>query len=89
MEDVRAELDGGPVLRAGARRMLQAVIESTFATIRHRTRRTKGADSRTATLTMVFKLALEAHKRWHRLQGYNLIPLVAQGVRFVEMDKAA
>ena len=66
-------------------------IESTFATIRHRTRRTKGAGSRTATLTMVFKLALEAQKRWHRLQGYNLIPLVAQGVRFVdgELDQAA
>ena len=66
-------------------------IESTFATVRHRTRRTKGAGSRAATLTMVFKLALEAQKRWHRLQGYNLIPLVAQGVRFVdgEIDQAA
>ena len=39
----------------------------------------------------VFKLALEAQKRWDRLQGYNLPPLVAQGVRFVdgEIDQAA
>ena len=66
-------------------------IESTFATVRLRTRRTKGAGSRMAALTMVFKLAREAQKRWHRLQGYNLIPLVLQGVRFVdgEADQAA
>ena len=42
-------------------------IESTFATVRHRTRQTKGCGSRKATLSMVFKLGLEAQKRWRRL----------------------
>src|SRR6476619_1486090 len=49
-------------------------IESTFATVRLRTHRTKGCGSRIATLTMVFKLALEAQKHWRRLQGFELIP---------------
>ena len=54
-------------------------IESTYATVRHRTRRTKGCGSREATLTMVFKLALEAEKTWRRLAGSNYLPLVMQG----------
>ena len=44
-------------------------IESTFATVRHRTRQTKGCGSRTATLMMVFKLATEAEKHWRRLNS--------------------
>ena len=59
-------------------------IESTFATVRLRTKRTKGCGSRTATLTMVFKLALEAEKTWKRLKGYNLIPLVLEEREFVD-----
>lgn len=43
------------------------------------TRRTKGCGSRTATLTMVWKLALEAEKTWRRLPGFKLIPLVMEG----------
>jgi transposase-like protein len=54
-------------------------IESTFATVRHRTRQTKGCGSVQATLTMVFKLALGAQNTWLRLRGSNLIPLVAEG----------
>jgi IS5 family transposase len=42
-------------------------IESTFATVGLRTHRTKGSGSRIATLTMVFKLGLEAQKHWRRL----------------------
>lgn len=57
-------------------------IESTFATVRHRTRRTKGCGSRTATMTMVFKLALEAEKKWRRLNGHTLIAKVIRGVIF-------
>src|ERR1700755_1806327 len=56
-------------------------IESTFATVRLRTHRTKGCGSRLATLTMVFKLGLEAQKHWRRLQGFELIPKVFTGVR--------
>lgn len=57
-------------------------IESTFATIRHRTRQTKGCGSRSTTLSMVFKLAMSAEKRWKRLHGYKLIDKVVRGVKF-------
>jgi transposase-like protein len=57
-------------------------IESTFATVRHRTRQTKGCGSRTATLSMVFKLALEAESNWRRLNGHDLIAKVIEGVKF-------
>jgi len=59
-------------------------IESTFATVRLRHRRTKGSGSRTACLTMVFKLALSAEKRWRLLNGSALLPEVNRGVRFVD-----
>ena len=59
-------------------------IESTFATVRLRTARTKGCGSRTACLTMVFKLARCAEKHWRRLNGKELIPEVIQGVNFVD-----
>ena len=59
-------------------------IESTFATVRLRTKRTKGCGSRKATLTMVFKLALEAQRTWKKLKGHNLIPLVLQKKVFVD-----
>ncbi len=59
-------------------------IESTYATVRLRTKKTKGCGSRMATLTMVFKLALEAEKTWRRLTGHKQIELVMQGRRFVD-----
>ncbi len=67
-------------------------VESTFATVRLRTKRTKGCGSRLATLTMVFKLALEAEKTWQRIRGHHLIGKVIEGIKFVNgeiMDKAA
>jgi transposase-like protein len=63
-------------------------IESTFATVRLRHRRTKGSGSRTACLTMVFKLARAAEKRWRRLNGSALLREVIRGVRFVDGIKA-
>ncbi len=57
-------------------------IESTFSTVRHRTRQTKGCGSRKATMMMVFKLAEQAQKHWRRLNGYKLIPKVIEGVKF-------
>lgn len=60
------------------------VIESTFATVRHRTRQTKGCGSRMATLTMVFKLSREAEKHWRRIAGYELIEKVIQGIKFID-----
>ena len=67
-------------------------IESTFATVRHRSRQTKGCGSRTATLTMVFKLAREAEKRWRKINGHQLLDKVLRGVQFkdgIEREKAA
>ena len=59
-------------------------IESTFSTVRHRTRQTKGCGSRIAALTMVFKLATDAEKHWRRLRGYKLITQVIEGVPFID-----
>ncbi len=73
-------------------------IESTFATVRHRTRQTKGCGSRAATLMMVYMadvqsaLGREAEKRWRRLNGHQLMTKVLVGVRYedgIEMEKAA
>jgi transposase-like protein len=59
-------------------------IESTFATVRLRTVRTKGCGSRTACLTMVFKLARCAEKHWRKLNGSDLIAEVVRGIVFVD-----
>jgi len=59
-------------------------IESTFATVRLRTTKTKGCGSRIATLSMVFKLTMEAAKTWKRLKGHQLILLVLENRKFVD-----
>ena len=59
-------------------------IESTFATVRLRTNKTKGCGSRMACLTMVFKLVQCAERHWRRLNGSTLLPEVIQGVRFAD-----
>ncbi|MGH8163063.1 MAG: IS256 family transposase [Rhodanobacteraceae bacterium] len=58
-------------------------IESVFATVRHRTVRTKGALSQDTAKLMVFKLVTAAAKTWRRLQGENQLPKVVQGVTFI------
>lgn len=66
-------------------------IESVFATVRHRTVRTKGALSQDTARLMVFKLVMAAAKTWRRLKGENQLPKVVQGVRFrngVEVSEA-
>ena len=57
-------------------------IESTFATVRLRQRRTKGCGSREASLTMVFMLARQAEARWRRLNGSELMVHVLEGKKF-------
>ncbi len=59
-------------------------IESTFATVRLRTKRTKGCGSRAACLAMVFKLTMCAEKTWRALNGSALLPEVIRGVQFVD-----
>jgi transposase-like protein len=57
-------------------------IESTFATVRHRTIRSKNCLSNKTALAMVFKLVEAAQRSWRRLRGYNQLPKVVQGVKF-------
>jgi putative transposase len=57
-------------------------IESVFATVRHRTVRTKGALSQDTARLMVFKLVMAAAKTWRRLKGEIQLPKVIQGVTF-------
>ena len=57
-------------------------IESVFATVRHRTVRTKGSLSQRTARLMVFKLVSAAAKTWRRLKGENQLPKVVRGVRF-------
>jgi putative transposase len=57
-------------------------IESTFATVRHRTVKTRGCISRESLLSMVFKLAVVAEQRWRRLKGSERVGEVLRGVVF-------
>lgn len=57
-------------------------IESTFATVRHRTGKTKGCLSRKTGLAMAFKLMMSAQAKWRKLDGANRIPEIVQGVEF-------
>ena len=55
-------------------------IESTFATVRHRTKRTKGCLSRKTGLAMAFKLMMSAQGKWRKLDGQNRLPeIIADG----------
>src|ERR1700747_1044739 len=56
-------------------------IESVFATVRHRTVRTKGSLSPTTAKLMVFKLVIAASKTWRRIKGTNKLPKDIEGVR--------
>jgi transposase-like protein len=60
------------------------VIESSFATIRHRTVRSKGCLSNKTALAMIFKLAEAAERSWRRLDGHNQLPKVILGVKFAD-----
>jgi len=69
-------------------------IESTFATVRHRTDRTRGAVSRESIVPFVFKLARVAERTWRKLNGFEFLAKVITGVRFhdgieVREDSAA
>jgi putative transposase len=58
------------------------VIESSLATVRHRTVRSKGCLSNKTALAMIFKLAEAAEKSWRRLDGHNQLPKLILGVKF-------
>ena len=57
-------------------------IESTFSTVRLRTKRARNCGSRETTLAMVYKLLESAQKNWKRLKGFGLLTLVVNNVKF-------
>ena len=57
-------------------------IESAFATVRLRTKKSRNCGSRDSTLAMVFKLMESAQKRWIKIRGFNLLTLVVNNVKF-------
>ena len=57
-------------------------IESAFATVRLRTKKSKNCGSRDTTLAMVYKLMQSAQKRWIKIRGFQLLTLVANNVEF-------
>ena len=66
------------------------VIESSFATIRHRTDRTKGCLTRDGMLAMIYKLGQSAERSWRRLRGFEWLAKVVEGAKFsdgVEVKK--
>jgi hypothetical protein len=58
------------------------VIESSFATVRHRTDRTKGCLTRDRMLAMIYKLGLCAERSWRRLRGFEWLAKIVDGVKF-------
>jgi len=63
-------------------------IESAFATIRHRTDRTKGCVSRATLLGLVYRLGMSAQTRWRRLRGFERLGELIAGVKFVDGVRA-
>ncbi len=59
-------------------------IESTFSTVRLRTKKTRGCVSRITILTMVFRLGLSAEKGWRKLRGFRQLADVVNGVKFID-----
>ena len=62
-------------------------IESTFATVRLRSKRSRNCGSRAPTLAMVFKLLQSAEKRWKRIKGFSKLELVVNNVRFQDGEQ--
>ena len=58
------------------------VIESSFATIRHRSKRAKGCVTRQSMLSMIYKMGMCAEKSWRRLRGFRQLGKVIEGVKF-------
>jgi transposase-like protein len=62
-------------------------IESTFATVRLRTAKTRGCVARHTILSMVYKLGQSAQKKWRRLRGFKLLAEVIRGVQFKDGER--
>ena len=64
-------------------------IESTFATVRLRTKRSRNCGSRDTTLATVFKLLQTAQKRWRRIKHFQKLELVVSNVKFQDGEQVA
>ena len=62
-------------------------FESTFATVRHRTGKTRGCLSRKTGLAMAFRLMMSAQAKWRKLDGANRLPEIVQGIEFKDRSK--
>lgn len=62
-------------------------IESTFATVRLRTKRSRSCGSRDTTLAMVFKLLQNAEKHWRKIRGFRKLELVVNNVPFQDGEQ--
>jgi len=62
-------------------------IESTFATVRLRTSKTRGCGSRQTIMSMVYKLGQSAQKKWRKLRGFKLLADVIRGVQFKDGER--
>jgi len=65
------------------------VIESSFATVRHRTDRTKGCLTRDGMLAMIYKLGLCAERSWRRLRGFEWLAKIVDGVEVPRRSRSA
>ncbi len=64
-------------------------IESTFVTVRLRTKRVRNCDSRETTLVMVYKLLESAQNKWKQIKGFNLLTLVVNNVKFKDGERVS
>ena len=64
------------------------MIESAFATIRHRSSRAKGSVARQIMLSMIYKMGMCAEKSWRRLRGFRQLGKVIEGVKFDDGTEA-
>jgi transposase-like protein len=87
--DFPAEHDSTELVEVWQHLRTSNPIESTFATVRLRTSKTKGAGSRMACLAMAFKLVESAQNHWRKLNGSTLLPAVVAGVIFKDGTKVA
>ena len=62
-------------------------IESTFATVRLRTAKTRGCVARHTILSMVYKLGQSAQKKWRKLRGFKLLAEIIRGVQFKDGER--
>ena len=92
LRDLACQIRAREIRDARLRReAVTGCVRCSFATVRHRTVRSKGCLSNKTALAMIFKLAEAAEKSWRRLDGHNQLPKVILGAKFfdgIEVDRS-